>query len=237
MVHGPCRREVMISRILIVLCLSLSGCSGSPIAPTGTAGFPDIAGTYSGTLTLTITGAPGHPPMRGTSTLVVTVTQSGSEVTLSGTQTWPGESPQLIWDGVRGTIDAIGIFTGPEAKDSTDVDCGRVRYRSRRIQFSVGILSYSLVADTEQIGADSTSTAPPSHACQETSPKRARLNRTVPVSLGRFFNCRCRFSRTPRLRRYHVACSSARPSASEGHPRCSITADAIAMADAIKRGA
>ena len=41
----------MIGRILIVLCLSLSGCSGSPIAPTGTAGFPDIAGTYSGTLT------------------------------------------------------------------------------------------------------------------------------------------------------------------------------------------
>ena len=94
----------MIGRILIVLCLSLSGCSGSPIAPTGTAGFPDIAGTYSGTLTLTITGAPGHPPMRGTSTLVVTVTQSA------------GKSPQLIWDGVRGTIDAIGIFTGPEAK-------------------------------------------------------------------------------------------------------------------------
>ena len=142
----------MIGRILIVLCLSLSGCSGSPIAPTGTAGFPDIAGTYSGTLTLTITGAPGHPPMRGTSTLVVTVTQSGSEVTLSGTQTWPGESPQLIWDGVRGTIDAIGIFTGPEAKDSTDVDCGRVRYRSRRLQFSVGILSYSLVADTDRCG-------------------------------------------------------------------------------------
>ena len=130
----------MIGRILIVLCLSLSGCSGSPIAPTGTAGFPDIAGTYSGTLTLTITGAPGHPPMRGTSTLVVTVTQSA------------GKSPQLIWDGVRGTIDAIGIFTGPEAKDSTDVDCGRVRYRSRRIQFSVGILSHSLVADTDRCG-------------------------------------------------------------------------------------
>ena len=236
MVYGPCRREVIIGRILIVLCLSLSGCSGSPIAPTGTAGFPDIAGTYSGTLTLTITGAPGHPPMRGTSTLVVTVTQSGSAVTLSATQTWPGESPILIWDGVRGTVDSLGIFTGPEAKDSTDPECGRVRYRSSR-----GYSSPSASSATDwwltPAGADSSSTAPPSHACQETSPKRARLNRTVPVSLGRFFNCRCRFSRTPQLRRYHVACSSARPSASEGHPRCSITADAIAMADAIKRGA
>ena len=142
------RRDVLA----LALCLVLVGCVDSPIAPTGTAGFPDVAGTYSGTLTLTITGAPGHPPMRGTSTLVVTATQSGREVTLSGTQAWPGESPQLLWDGVRGTVDAIGIFTGPEARDTTDPECGRVRYRSRRIQFSVGILSYSLVADTDQCG-------------------------------------------------------------------------------------
>ena len=59
----------MIGRILIVLCLALAGCStATPLAPTGIAGagdFPDVAGTYSGTLTQTVTGAPGHPPMRG----------------------------------------------------------------------------------------------------------------------------------------------------------------------------
>ena len=139
---------------VLALCLVLVGCVDSPIAPSGTAGsgFPDVAGTYSGPLTLTITGAPGHPPMRGPSTLVVTVTQSGNEVTLSGTHSWPGESPILVWDRVRGTVDAIGIFTGPEAKNATDVDCGRVRYRSRRIQFSVGMLSYSLVAETDRCG-------------------------------------------------------------------------------------
>ena len=51
----------MIGRILIVLCLSLSGCSGSPIAPTGTAGFPDIAGTYSGTLSADHHGSTRSP--------------------------------------------------------------------------------------------------------------------------------------------------------------------------------
>ena len=146
----------MMTRLTVLaLCLMMIGCVENPAAPTGlsgSSGFPDVAGTYSGILTLTITGATGHPPMRGTSTLVVTVTQSGSEVTLSATQTWPGESPQLIWDGVRGTVDAIGIFTGPDLRDSTDLECGRVRYRSRRLRFSVGTLSYSLVADTDRCG-------------------------------------------------------------------------------------
>ena len=126
---------MMLPRLLpIALCLLLMvGCVDSPTAPTGLGGgaVPDVAGTYSGTITLTITGS--RRPMRGTSTLVVTVAQSGNEVTLSGTQRWPGESPILIWDGVRGTIDSLGIFSGPALRDSTDPECGRVRYRSRRL--------------------------------------------------------------------------------------------------------
>ena len=143
-----------LSVLALCLCLALVGCEGSPTAPTGFSGsdVPNVAGTYSGTITLTITGAPGHPPMRGPSRLIVTVTQSGKEVTLTGTQAWPGESPTLIWDGVRGTIDAVGIFTGPDLRDSTDLECGRVQYRSRRLQFSVGILIFSMVADTSRCG-------------------------------------------------------------------------------------
>ena len=75
----------MTRLIAIALSLMMIGCVENPAGPTGLSdsGFPDVAGTYSGTLTLTITGAPGHPPMRGPSTLIVTVTQSGNEVTLS----------------------------------------------------------------------------------------------------------------------------------------------------------
>ena len=147
----------MIGRRLLLSLALIAGAAcelpaGPSDLPTTSSGVPDVAGTYSGTLTLTITGAPGHPPMRGPSTLVVTVTQVGHEVTLTGTQAWPGESPILVWDGVRGTIDAIGIFSGPALRDSTDPECGRVRYRSRRLQFSVGILSYSLVAETDRCG-------------------------------------------------------------------------------------
>ena len=144
----------MTRLIAIALSLIMIGCVENPAGPTGLSdsGFPDISGTYSGIITLTITGAPGHPPMRGPSTLVVTVTQSGNEVTLSATHAWPGESQRQIWNGVRGTIDAIGIFTGPTRKDSTDPDCGRVRYRRRFMQFSVGTLSYRLEADTGLCG-------------------------------------------------------------------------------------
>ena len=144
---------IIVALPLVLAIISCSACE-SPTGPSpfADADAPDVAGTYSGSITLTITDAPGYAPMRGDSTLVVIVTQVGHEVTLTGTQAWPGESPILIWDGVMGTIDAIGIFTGPALRDSTDLECGRVRYRSRRLRFSVGTLSYSLVADTDRCG-------------------------------------------------------------------------------------
>ena len=139
--------------IPIVLCLAMAGCEvAGPTAPTAFGSASDVAGTYSGPLTVTVTGAPGYDPMRGTSTLTVTVTQSGSEVTVSMTQTWPGQSPEIIWDSVRGTVDAIGIFTLPPARDSSSVLCGRVRYVRDRLQFFAGSLSFSMVADTDRCG-------------------------------------------------------------------------------------
>ena len=146
------KHTLRVVPVLIAILAAVACSDSSPTAPTPLSDVPNVAGTYSGVLTQTVTGAPGHPPMRGTSTLVVTVTQSGKEVTLSGTQTWPGESPILLWDMVMGTIDASGIFSGPALRDSTDLECGRIRYRSRRLQFSVGSLSYSLVADTDRCG-------------------------------------------------------------------------------------
>ena len=145
----------MIPRLAaIALCFIMVGCGDSPTAPTAISGggFPDIAGTYSGPMTVTVTGATGYDAMRGTSTLTITVTQSGSEVTVSMTQTWPGESPEILWDSVRGTVDAIGILTLPPARDTSSVRCGRVRYVRDSFQFSAGSFSISMVADTDRCG-------------------------------------------------------------------------------------
>ena len=139
--------------LAIVLCLALAGCDkATPTAPTAFGNAPDVAGTYSGPLTVTVTDAPGYNDMRGTSTFTVTVTQSGNTVTLSGTQTWPGESPEIIWDGVMGTIDASGIFTWPTTRDTTSARCGRVRYVHERFQFSAGSFSIVMVAETDGCG-------------------------------------------------------------------------------------
>ena len=142
-----------MGRILLILCLTMAGCAGSPTAPTMVSDVLDVDGTYSGTLTQTVTGAKGHPPMRGDSMFVVTVSQSSHEVTLSATRTWPGRSPVLVWDGLTGTIDSLGVFTERNTPGSfDDADCGRVRYRSRHLQFSFGTLYYRLLADTDRCG-------------------------------------------------------------------------------------
>ncbi len=76
---------------------------------------PDVAGTYLGPITLTITDAPGQGPMRDTGQLTATVTQSGATVTISATARWPW-GDQAVWSNVVGTIDTVGTFTGPAAE-------------------------------------------------------------------------------------------------------------------------
>ena len=112
----------------------------------------DVAGTYRGELTLTVTDAPGYDPMRGTADMTVTAIQTGRQVQIHGTITWPGEEPTVIWDGVMGTVDDNGVWHGAERENDYDADCGEVRYGDRRIAFGRGTFSFRLQADTELCG-------------------------------------------------------------------------------------
>ena len=89
--------------------------------------------------------------MRDTGQLTATVTQSGATVTISATARWPW-GDQAVWSNVVGTIDTVGTFTGPAAEDHTDLDCGRVRYVSRRMTFTLNTMRYTMQADTASCG-------------------------------------------------------------------------------------
>ena len=108
-----------IPRVLVpclIAIMAAVACSDSPTAPSAMpptpAGVPDVAGTYRGPITLTITGAPGHSPMRDTGEFTVIAVQDGATVTISATARWPW-GDQTVWTDRVGTIDTLGTFTSP----------------------------------------------------------------------------------------------------------------------------
>ena len=137
----------------IALVLAGAACKQLPTAPSSlpASGVPDVAGTYRGTITMTITGASGHSPMRDTGQFTVTVTQDGSTVTISATARWPW-GDQVVWTDLVGTLDTLGTVTGTSERTFTDPDCGRVDVRERRLTIVVGTLRYYLEADTARCG-------------------------------------------------------------------------------------
>ena len=140
----------------ITLVVFFAGCN-SPTAPTttGVDTVPQVAGIYTGPITITVTGAPGEPPIRGTAAMTITVTQVGREVTLTGTLTAPGEPPTALWDDdkpLTGTVDDNGVFHGSNPEDYNNPDCGRVMYDHWRLTFGYGTLALDASAVTADCG-------------------------------------------------------------------------------------
>ena len=76
---------------------------------------------------MTVSDHPDHrqpDPYSDVGDLRVTATQAGSSVTLSATLTWPDEPTETLWDALRGTVDATGVFRGPDPADFEDDDAG-----------------------------------------------------------------------------------------------------------------
>ena len=68
------------------------------------SGVPRVAGTYSGTMTMQVGALLARAPMH------LTVTQSGAQVTVSGSVSYEG----YTWGfppAMTGTVDATGVFT------------------------------------------------------------------------------------------------------------------------------
>lgn len=143
----------MTRALLLVVLLAAAACD-TPTSPTREIpnAIPQVAGNYRGELVVTVEDAPGHRPMRGTADMQAIVFQSGWQVTLNATITWPGELPETVWDGRTGTVDRDGVWHGNPRRRAVDPECGRVEYRQRLIRFRTRALVYRQQADTEDCG-------------------------------------------------------------------------------------
>ena len=99
------------STFLALLVVLLPACNdSSPAAPT--PAIPDVAGTYSGPLVLTVAVDPDNTQtLNGTMRLVVT--QSGSQVTLNGTITIFGATDELPPTVGMIPVDRLQVSTHP----------------------------------------------------------------------------------------------------------------------------
>ena len=120
-------------RLALVLAITvLIGCGAdSPTAPTSQ--IPEVAGTYTGPLTLRVVTT--GDSLQGSARF--DVAQAGAQLTITGSITFLGETAQL--PAITGTINATGFFTptsGGVAGAVNDPDCGRITPASASITFS-----------------------------------------------------------------------------------------------------
>ena len=119
-----------ISSVLIVVLL-LGACGdSSPVAPSPSPPpLPQVAGTYTGELTV---GARGlQVPVTGR----MDVTQAGSQVTVA--LGWPDpDGSTSTLPSVTGTLTAAGVLNIPTPAPEEDEDCGTLTAESLSINFS-----------------------------------------------------------------------------------------------------
>lgn len=133
----------------------LAACDGStPVAPTPAAPqYPEVAGTYSGPLMVTVDDREGvQITFNGTMRLVAT--QSGAQVTLSGSITLYGETEEL--PATVGSINEAGEFTfssdGFDDLTTDDAECGETELTGVSLVFSGRTATFNQTIETAECG-------------------------------------------------------------------------------------
>ena len=130
---------------VLATAVLLAGCS----AATSKGGIPQVAGNYSGKMTVsapTLLASQVEFPMR------MAVEQSGTRVTASGTLTIQGSESTFVWVG---TIDETGLFTPDEAQAPGALDtslCGAVQVVTNRLAFTGNRAVLALIMNTAACG-------------------------------------------------------------------------------------
>ena len=83
----------------------------SPTPPLPQAQIPNVAGTYSGPLTITASAAGGVLMVSLSATMQITVVQAGAQLTITGSISILEETSAL--SAVTGTVNETGLVTFP----------------------------------------------------------------------------------------------------------------------------
>lgn len=141
------RRSTMVA-LMVLLAACGDDRGGTLVGPNG---YPNVAGIYTGSVTMTAFSLNPNP-LEGTARF--TVVQSGADVTISGTFDFPVfQAPIPI--AATGTINTTGYFTvtaSGRRAPADDPTCGRFHTRSQSLTFSGRTLLYERSADTDHCG-------------------------------------------------------------------------------------
>ena len=138
--------------LVLALCVTAACGDGnaSPTAPTPTpASIPNVAGTYSGSVT--ITSSVSSEQLTGS--MRMSVVQVGSQLTITVDLTVLGETFHA--PAYTGTINATGFFTprgdGSAISGSTD-ECGTVKTLRSTLTFSGNTARYVEIITSQHCG-------------------------------------------------------------------------------------
>ena len=156
-----------LSRIrLLVTCavvvLATAACGGdssqttplSPTHPSPQPQIPNVAGTYSGPLTITGSAAGGVLMVSLSGTMEITVAQAGAQLTITGSISIFEETNAL--EAVTGTVNETGLVTFPP--DSLvnavpmDDTCGTITPAPTMLTFSGNTARFLQTANSDGCG-------------------------------------------------------------------------------------
>ena len=141
-------RRRLLGVLLLTLLIAGCGDDGGPTAPSPPR-FPQVAGTYNGTLTFTFSLV--SDTLTGSMRMVVV--QAGAQLTITGSMTLLGETVEL--PAVTGTVNETGFFTATAGGFSgtvSDETCGTLTTTSATLTFSGSTARITETATTEFCG-------------------------------------------------------------------------------------
>ena len=105
------RLRLLAACAVVVVATASCGGDSSPTAPSPQPQIPNVAGTYSGPLTITASAAGGALMVNLSGTMQITVVQAGAQLTITGSISIFEETNAL--QAVTGTVNETGLVTFP----------------------------------------------------------------------------------------------------------------------------
>ena len=146
--------------VVVVATASCGGDSSptTPVSPTALSPqpqIPNVAGTYSGPLTITASAAGGVLLVNLSGTMQITVVQAGAQLTITGSISIFEETNAL--EAVTGTVNETGLVTFPP--DSVvhtvpmgDDACGTITPAPAMLTFSGNMARFLQTASSDGCG-------------------------------------------------------------------------------------
>ena len=143
------RIRLLATCAVVVVATASCGGDNSPTAPSPQPQIPNVAGTYSGPLTITAS------MVSLSGTMQITVVQAGAQLTITGSRSIFEETSAL--PAVTGTVNETGLVTFPpdsiiDAVPIDDDTCGTITRAPTMLTFSGNTARFLQTASSDGCG-------------------------------------------------------------------------------------